>query len=70
MIWVNVGLSAVEVEPLLLGEDADEAGLEHGEGGPGVANPPEGEGAVVAQVLGEHLPAPGVALQQLGGDVA
>ena len=39
--------------------------FEHPDGGLAVAHPPEGEGGVVAQVLEDHVLAPGVGAQEL-----
>ena len=50
-----MAVSETEVKPLLLGEDANDELVEHLDGGLGVADPPEGQGGVVAQVLFHHL---------------
>ena len=47
--------SQQKVEPFFLRKDSDEVWLEHPGGGLGVADALEGDGGVVAEVLGHHL---------------
>jgi len=43
------------IQPFFLRKDSDEVGLEHPGGRLGVADALEGDGGVVAEVLGHHL---------------
>ena len=47
--------SQQKVEPFILRKDSDEVRLEHPGGGLGVADALEGDGGVVAEVVGHHL---------------